>query len=167
MNRRSTMARTRQQGMALIVALSGNLYDRSLSMQATEAALRAAEEAIELANGNVGILCAPGTGQICPSIPVNTFDGNASWTNVLPPFVVNQGLSSGTAQYHIAFIGAGNADDPGLIERNQDWCANNPQSCPPPSALFFRITARSHDPTIAGLEHRSLVVLQAIMRLAN
>lgn len=180
--------RARQRGVALIVALillvvatlmglagisgttlqermSANMYDRSLAMQASEAALRAAEAAIT-ANPAVGLDCSPGSGNLCDLVPTNTFTGtDADWTAVPAAFVTNTGLSAGTAQYHIQFMGEGSSED----ELGLTSSANIAQygsGGGVPLARFFRVTARSHDPTAAGVGERAIVVLTTTVRRA-
>ena len=70
--------------------MSANLYDRSLSFQSAETALRDAEAAVqaaELAGATIGFNCT-GAGVTCPSIPANALTGTAGcsggrncWTN--------------------------------------------------------------------------------------
>lgn len=171
-----------QKGMALIIALlllvvitlvglagmqsttlqermSGNMYDRSLAMQAAEAALRAAEFSIST-NADVGIDCTPGSGNLCTPFPANTFNGTSgAWTNVVAPFSVNTGTAVSPAQYHIQIIGDGSLED----ELGQTSSANTRQygsSGGAPVARHYRVTARSHDPTTANSASRAIVVLQ-------
>ncbi len=161
---------TGMQGTGLQERMSGNLYDRSLSMQAAEAALRAAETAIEISSdGDVGFDCAAGSGNECPSIPDDTFTGNDVWTDATAAFRVNEGIGSGTPQYHIAIIGDGSPDDP-LGQSNSYNCLQDGDSCASSDVRYYRITARSHnpapdDPDEAALaRNRALVVLQATVQ---
>lgn len=178
----------RQRGLALIVSLillivvtmlgiagmqntslqermSSNLYDRSLAMQATEAALRAAEFAIT-ANADIGLDCTPTSANLCPTVPDNTFNGtDNSWTLVLPPFDVNDGVTAGAAQYHIEIMGDGTTEDE-IGQSSSYNCKQYGGSCGTPTVRHYRITARSHDPTTAGIGNRSLVVLQTTVRRA-
>lgn len=180
--------RMAQQGVALIIALvllvvitlmglagmqnttlqermSGNMYDRSLAMQAAEAALRAAEAAIS-ANANVGIDCTDEGANLCTTIPDDTFTGTGgSWTAVGAAYVVNEGSSIGSAQYHIQIVNDAAIAD----ELGETSSANNKQygsGAGAPTERFYRVTARSHDPTVANSDTRSIVVLQTTVRRA-
>lgn len=151
------------RGTTLQERMSTNMYDRSLAMQAAEAALRAAEAAIT-ANPNVGVDCSPASATLCPVVPTNTFNGtSAQWTNVPTAFRTNSGLSDGIAQFHIQFRGQGNTED----ELGLGSSANAAQyggGGGSPTANFYRVTARSQDPTAAGLAERSVVVLSTTVR---
>lgn len=184
-----TSGASRQQGVALIVALillvvatmlglsgiqgttlqermSGNMYDRSLAMQAAEGALRAAEAAIS-ANPSppLSIDCQPASGNPCPPIPANSFTNtpaNPAWTDVTNAFATNTGTSAGTAQYLIQIMGEGASED----ELGLNSSANLAQyggGGGLPQARFYRVTARSHAPA-AGVANRAIVVLSTTVR---
>lgn len=143
--------------------MSANLYDRSLSFQSAETALREAEERIqaaELSGTRLGFDCSV-TGMICPSIPTNALTGAACiggkycWTTMPAG---NQVLSTGMVpQYYIEYMGQyTNEDDLGLA-----GSANANQyggSGGVPLQHFYRITARSHNPVGSD---RSVVILQS------
>ncbi|AUN95482.1 pilus assembly PilX family protein [Pseudazoarcus pumilus] len=156
------------QGTGLQERMSGNLYDRSLSMQAAEAALRAAEAAIRNSeSGDIGSDCAADSGNLCPTIPADTFTGGAEeddpWTNATAAFTVNEGIGSGTPQYFIEIVGDGAIDDP-LGQSSSYNCLQDGDSCATADVRYYRITARSHNPATVGLENRALVVLQATVQ---
>lgn len=143
--------------------MSANLYDRSLSFQSAETALREAEARIkqsELSGVRLGFDCSV-VGMICPSIPTNALSGAACsggkycWTTMSAG---NQVLSTGMVpQYYIEYMGKyTNEDDLGLASS-----ANANQyggSGGVPLQHFYRITARSHNPSGSD---RSVVVLQS------
>jgi type IV pilus assembly protein PilX len=171
----------RQQGVALIIALvllvvatliglaatrgtmlqekmSGNTYDRSLSFQRAESALRAAEVAIS-ANWQIatlnGIDCSPASAAQCRIVPADAFTGtSANWIDVGAVYNVNSALSPGTPQYQIHLIGTGTAENANS--------ANDGNNGAPDNVAFYRVTARSSDPNISG--GRAIVVLQTIVR---
>ena len=158
------------QGTGLQERMSGNLYDRSLSMQAAEAALRAAEAAITVSSdGDIGVDCAADSGNLCPIIPDDTFTGDDQWTDATAAFRVNQGIGSGTPQYHIAIVGDGSLDDP-LGQSSSYNCLQDGDSCASADVRYYRITARSHNPApddpdeAALVRNRALVVLQATVQ---
>lgn len=191
MNKLCTTARiqpARQRGVALIVALillivatllglagirvatmqermSANMYDRALAMQASESALRAAEAALT-ANPNLGIDCSPASGNLCDLVPGTTFTGtSADWVTVPAIFITNAGLSGNAPQYLIQFMGEGTSED----ELGLGSSANLAQygaGGGVPQARFFRVIARSHDPTLAGVDGRAIVVLATTVRRA-
>lgn len=151
------------RGTLMEERMSANLYDRSLSFQSAETALRAAEAAIrtaELAGTRLGFDCSV-TGMICPSIPTNALNGAACsggkycWTTMAAG---NQVLSTGMVpQYYVEYMGQyTNEDDLGLASSaNANQYGGNGGV---PLQHFYRITARSHNP--AGSD-RSVVVLQS------
>lgn len=147
------------QGTTLQERMSSNMYDRSLAMQAAEAALRAAEFAIS-ANADLGIDCTPDSGNLCSPYPANTFNGNSGdWATVVAPYLVNAGNAAGAAQYHIQIVGDGSIED----DYGQTNSANTRQygtSGGAPVARHYQVTARSHNPASAGGTSRAIVVLQ-------
>jgi type IV pilus assembly protein PilX len=151
------------RGTTLQERMSSNMYDRSLAMQAAEAALRAAEAAIT-ANPSIGIDCSAASATLCVAIPVDTFNGvSAQWSSIPAAFRTNSDLSDGIAQFHIRFMGQGNTED----ELGLTSSANAAQyggGGGVPTANYYRVTARSHDPTDPDLAERSVVVLSTTVR---
>ena len=178
----------RQRGVALIVALvllvvatliglaasrgtmlqekmSGNTFDRSLSFQRAESALRAAEKAIsdnwQIATLN-GVDCSPISGTQCRVVPADSFTGtSANWINVGVAYNVNAARSPGTPQYQIHLIGTGSAENSFGTSANAN-STNYGNNGAPDNVAFYRVTARSSDPTVSA--GRSIVVLQTIVR---
>lgn len=187
MHTRPQRASRRQTGVALIVAMillvvatllglsgmqntalqermSGNMFDRSLAMQISEGALRAAEAAIS-ANPNLGVNCRPSSTTDCPVTPANTFTGtNSEWTNVTGAFLNNTGIAAGTPQYHIQILGEAADDDPTGINRSAN-VAQYGGGGGVPTARHYRITARSHVPSDA-VSNRAIVVLSITVKRA-
>lgn len=153
--------------------MSANMYDRSLAYQAAEAALRAAEEAIlSTANPEDDALsenCIVST-ESCAGIPHYTFtappsaEDDVDWDDIESTFEVNSALlnTDSTPQYYIERIGVvGGTDELGVgSSANCDNYAGCDQT--PPSAILFRITARSGDP--AENEGRAIVALQTTVK---
>lgn len=178
----------RQRGVALIVALvlllvatliglaasrgtmlqekmSGNTFDRSLSFQRAESGLRAAEAAIS-ANWQIatlnGVDCSPVSATQCRIVPADAFTGtSANWINVAGTYNVNNALSAGVPQYQIHLIGTGTAENSFGTADNAN-SANYGNNGAPDNVAFYRVTARSSDPTASG--GRAIVVLQTIVR---
>ncbi|GAA6130996.1 pilus assembly PilX family protein [Halopseudomonas sabulinigri] len=175
--------RSRQSGAALLVALimllvvtmiglasirsttlnekmSSNMYDRSLSYQGAEAALRAGEAAIE-ADQTLGRDCTNANTN-CPSIPTNTFTNNTDgWATVAADYRVNSAKLGSTPQYYIEKMGTVGGTDELDIGSSAN-CANYAgcdQSAP--NAVLFRITGRSGVPAGDG---RSVVALQITVK---
>jgi type IV pilus assembly protein PilX len=177
----------RQRGVALVVALllllvatmiglaasrssvlqermSGNTYDRSLAFQRSESALRAAEQAItadwRIANlGGVDCTVNP-----CAIVPEDAFDGAAvEWTEVPELYDVNTALTPGVPEYHISFMGTGRSESNLGQAENAD-AANYGSSAPPDNLAYYRVTARSSDPTEADSDGRAIVVLQTTVK---
>jgi type IV pilus assembly protein PilX len=178
----------RQRGIALIIALvllvaatliglaasrgtmlqekmSGNTFDRSLAFQRAESALRAAEGAIS-ANWQIatlnGVDCSPASAVQCAVVPADAFTGtSANWIDVAGSYNVNSALSAGVPQYQIHLIGTGPAENSFGTSANAN-SANYGNSGSPDNVAFYRVTARSSNPALAG--GRANVVLQTIVR---
>ena len=146
--------------------MSANLYDRSLSFQSAETALREAEAAIQQAHlGNASIVfnCSA-AGVLCPSIPVNSLTGTACctgsgqycWTNATTN-IQTFNASAGAPQYYIEYMGQyTNEDD--LELGSSANAAQYGGGGGVPLQHFYRITGRSQDPSASD---RSVVVLQS------
>ncbi|MGC4027469.1 MAG: PilX N-terminal domain-containing pilus assembly protein [Steroidobacteraceae bacterium] len=154
--------------------MSANMYDRSVAFQRSEAALRAAEEAIT-ANWRIANLggtdCSPDTGIACPLTPENAFitgsvamNATWPWTNVGATHNVNSLLfPAGTPQYHIDFLGTGPSENSYGVQDNADY-ANYGNSYAPDDVAYYRVTTRSSSP--ANATDRAMVVLQSTYRRA-
>jgi type IV pilus assembly protein PilX len=173
--------RARQRGVALIVALillvvatlmglagisgttlqermSANMYDRSLAMQASEAALRAAEAAIT-ANPDAWTDCRT---VLCTLVPASTFTGaSAEWVDVDAAFLVNTALTEGTPQFHIQLMATTSAEDP-LGQTQSANAAQYGGGGGGPLTNHYRVTVRSSVP--AANNDRAIVVLQSTVR---
>ena len=150
------------RGTILQERMSSNSFDRSLAFQRSEAALRAAEDAIT-AEWRIAVLGGPDCSiAVCPVVPAAAFTATgANWTNVGATFDVNDARTPGIPQYHIAFMGTGRADNSMGTSENAD-STNYGASAPPDNVAYYRVTARSSDPTV--LDGRSIVVLQTTVR---
>lgn len=142
--------------------ISANMYDRSLAYQATEAALRAAEEAI-LADPDIGKDCLDDSTPACPSIPPSTFSSSASsdWRDIDSSFRTNEALMNSSPQYYIERIGVvGGTDELGVgSSANCDNYAGCDHT--PPTAMLYRVTARSGNPSDEG---RAVVAMQITVK---
>lgn len=183
----------KQQGVALVVALvlllivtvlalasirgtslqermSANMYDRSLAFQRSEAAMRAAEQAItddwRIADLG-GVDCSPTTGVACPLVPANTFATDASsndnWVNVAAADDVNSAITPGTPQYSVQLVGTGPSESNFGLDANADY-ANYGNAYPPDTVAYYRVTTRSSNPGDGA--DRAIVVLQSTYKRA-
>jgi type IV pilus assembly protein PilX len=154
------------RGTVLQERMSANTYDRSLAFQRSEAALRAAEAAItaDWRIANLGGLDC--TVVACDIVPSDAFDGSAAtWADVPANFNVNDALTPALPQYHIAFMGTGRSET-NLGQSDNADAANYGSSAPPDNLAYYRVTARSSDPTEADSDGRAIVVLQTTVKRA-
>ena len=153
------------RGTSLQERMSANMFDRSLSFQRAEGALRAAEDAI---TGNWQITTlggedCSGTAD-CVNAGTTAFTaGGTDWTDSAEAFVVNDERSPGTPQYHIQFMGTGTAPSSFGFSQNADF-GNYGNTYPPDNVAYYRVTVRSSDPEDSG--DRSIVVLQSTVKRA-
>ncbi|MHB9022024.1 MAG: pilus assembly PilX family protein [Halothiobacillus sp.] len=185
-----TKPRTNQQaGVALVVALvllvlvtlvglaairgttmqqkmTSNFYDRELSFQSTEAALRAADTAIQTNAAAIARNCGSG-GVVClanpftdPNLPANSIQTVVSGTGAGQ---FNPGaISASQPQYVIENFGA--YPDPntstgfGQTANAAQYGAQGTAT----TAIYYRVTARSGDP--ASIGDRAIVTLQAMVK---
>lgn len=152
------------RGTTLNERMSSNMYDRSLSYQAAESALRAAEAALE-SNQSLGVDCTD-VNIDCPPMPTNTFSTTnaAGWEAVPASYLVNDNRLGSRPQYYIEKMGeVGGTDELDLASSAN--CANY-AGCDqtPPTAAQFRITARSGNPGDANAAGRSVVALQITVK---
>lgn len=180
--------RSRQRGVALAVALillvvitlvglaavkgtisqqkmSANFYDRETAFQETEAAMRQAALAIE-ANTTAApagyFNCAAASGNVCQSDPFT--DPNVPSSNVIS-VTTNQynagGMTASQPQYIIQYMGNFQVPTPDV---KVIGCVGGYNGCQqaPQTADFYRITARSGDPT--AISDRAYVILQTVFR---
>lgn len=187
--RMTTAPRRRQRGVALVVALllllvvtviglasmrgtslqermSANMYDRSLAFQRSEAALRAAEQAIT-SNWQIATLggedCSGAA--LCVNAGAAAFEeGGDNWVNVGSAHDLNTDQTPGTPQYHIQFMGTGASPDTLGLESNADF-GNYGNTYPPANVAFYRVTVRSSDPADSAGD-RAIVVLQSTVKRA-
>lgn len=142
-------------------SLAGNMYDRTLAMQAAEAALIAATAALSGGTAT-SVDCSPDQPP-CPVVPANAFTGtDGNWQGVPSGFVVNASLQTGTTpQYLIQWIGAQNVPLTGQAANCLQYGSES--ACPAARFNLYRITARSDNP--AANSGRALVVLSRIARV--
>lgn len=157
------------RGTVLQERMSANMYDRSLAFQRAEAALRAAEQAISgdwrIANLS-GIDCSPGSTTLCTMVPDSSFTATGgNWVSVDAKQDINDAMTPGTPQYLIQFMGTGKGENELGLQANADF-GNYGSPYPPDDVAYYRVTARSADPTDADSADRSIVVLQTTVRRA-
>lgn len=181
----------RQQGVALVVALvllvlvtlvglaamrgttmqqkmASNLYDREVSFQTSEAAIRAAASAILTNTAVIARNCGAG-GVLCAGNPF------ADTTNPVPATgIITVPAGNGAGQFTPSSVAVGQPQY--IIENMGSWPDPNNQTGYNQSAnaaqygaqgsstaaLYYRITARSSNPTTTG--DRATVTLQAMVK---
>lgn len=147
------------RGTLLQDRMSANLYDRSLSFQSAEIALRQAENVIKdaAAKGTqAGVNCVTTN---CPATPANTYTGGGTgWTDVSDA-TLTQENTTGAAQFFIQYLGQRTSEDQlGLgSSANQSQYGGTGGNA---LENYYRVTARSSDPALASASGRSIVVLQ-------
>jgi type IV pilus assembly protein PilX len=154
-------------GTTLQARMSSNMYDRSLALQRSEAALRAAESAIT-GNWKIaelgGVDCSPESAALCPAVPTSTFVADdTNWTAISGTQDVNDAKSPGRPQYQIQFMGTGSSESDLGLEANADY-GNYGNPYPPDDVAYYRVTARSANPQVT--DDRALVVLQTTVKRA-
>jgi type IV pilus assembly protein PilX len=144
-------------GTLLEERMAGNLYDRSLSFQASERALREAEALVRTGQTDVGQDCT-GVTTACPiPDPVTSVLTGCSdcWHDATPADTGD--LAAGTPQYYIQRMQQTTTAD--LLSQGSSAGSTN-YGAPGGSTVQanFRIFARSRDPSTDA--DRALVVLQ-------
>ena len=157
------------QNTALQERMSGNMYDRSIAMQAAEAALSAADEALRADHEAFSVDCREDPQDIpnCSVVPPLAFSGtDSNWTDVAAALQVNTQLSAGDPQYHIQMIYEGqepNGSDQtaGFSDAALQY-GSGLSNAAPRDVRIYRITARSQAPDTTT--NRAIVVLQTVVR---
>ena len=178
--------RRRERGVALVVALillvvitlvglaavsgtiiqqkmSANFYDRQVAFQSTEAALRVAALAVQATSGAgpAGFFdCSPSSGNVCQSNPFT--DPNVPSSDITPvsPSSYKAGsMLLGQPQYIVQFLGNFPMPVPKVKQTSH---SSYGQTSAKQTADFYRITARSGDPSVLG--GRAFVELQSVFR---
>jgi type IV pilus assembly protein PilX len=179
-------SRSRQRGVALAVALillvvitlvglaavsgtvgqqkmSSNFFDREVSFQETEAAMRQAAVIIEGTTGGAAGFynCAASTGTVCQSNPFTDPLVTATYiTTVSASTQFNAGgMVASQPQYVIQYMGNFEVPNPTVKQTSK---ASYGQTPTPQTADFFRITARSGNPAVNT--DRAYVILQSVFR---
>ena len=162
------------RGTAQQERMSANLYDREVTFQASETALRAAEVAVANSSdiavlGGVDCRSNAPVPVTCPLVPANTWTADTTnWIDVPLEFQVNSGTLDSVAQYHIAWSGQEfGASEDVLSQASSANSAQYGESGALQSGTVtdvYRVTVRSRDDAAGG---RSVVVLQTTVRVRN
>lgn len=161
------------QNTALQERMSGNMFDRSIAMQAAEAGLRAAETELELNNDAIQHDCRPDSDEGppedndgCAIETADTFSGNdANWQPVADEFLVNTDLSAGRPEFLIQLIYQGEepgADQTAGLSDAALQYGSGLSNRTPSAVRIYRVTARSQAPD--ANTNRAIVVLQTTVR---
>lgn len=184
---RNLHARSRQGGIALAVALillvvitlvglaavggtilqqkmSANFYDRSTAFQADEAAMRQAALTIQAATAAApaGFFdCSPASGNLCQANPFNDSAVPSSNITTVATSAYDAGaMAASRPQYVIQYMGKFAVPIPNVKVISS--CSGYGPCAPTEMADFYRITARSGDPSEIG--DRAFVMLQSVFR---
>lgn len=153
------------RGTLMEERMSAATVDRSLGFQSAESALREAEAAIRAAtqaNSSIGYDCDQGVA--CATIPSNAYSttsacaagGFECWIDASSDAESGGDLSAGRPQYYIEYMGQRtSADEFGLGDSANENQYGGGGGVP--MASFYRVTARSSNPSA----DRSVVVLQS------
>ena len=154
------------RGTLLQERMSANMYDRSLAFQRAESGLRAAEAAITSdwkITDLSGLDCSPSVA-LCPNVPTGAFAAtNANWVAVSSTYDVNDSNTPSTPEYTVQLMGTGNAESSLGLNANADY-NNYGTAYPRDNVAYYRVTARSSDPTATDSADRSIVVLQTTIK---
>lgn len=150
------------RGTTLQQKMTSNFYDRELEFQAAEAALRTAAAEISLNANVIARNCGSG-GVTCETNPFTDPNFDTSKIQTVQTSAFNASAAgTGQPQYVVENMGA--FADPssstgfGQTANSAQYGAQGAST----TSIFYRITARSADPTTVG--DRSVVVLQATVK---
>lgn len=147
------------RGTIMQQKMASNMYDRQIAFQNAEAAMRAAQASIPTMAAGSARNCQSAS-QVC--LP-NPFDDSTSLVQTVSSTDYTKGaLAIEQPQYVIENMG--NWQDPGS-DTGFGQSANSKQKGAnggSTTAIFYRVTARSGDPTTVG--DRAVVVLQAMIK---
>ncbi len=154
------------RGTIMEQRMTANAYDRAISFQSAEAAMRAAQNLVASSPAIIARNCQAG-GVVCPANPFN--DSN------LPASAIHT-VATGTSSGQFTVSAATEGQPQFVIENMGNWVnptsdtgynqsANSAQydaQGKSSTAVFYRITARSGDPAVVN--DRAVVVLQAMVK---
>ncbi|NKZ37769.1 pilus assembly protein [Oleiagrimonas citrea] len=184
-------AQERQRGVALVIALlllvvitlvgfsavrgtivqqklASNMYDRQVAFQNAEAAMRAAADLISSNPALIARNCQAG-GVICltnpfddPNLPSGSI--HTVQTGTTAGKYTAASMASGQPQYVIENMGNW-ADASTNTGFNQTANAHNyGAQGVSATSVFYRVTARSGDPSLSATKNRAIVTLQAVIK---
>lgn len=176
-----------QRGVALVVALillvvitllglaairattvqqqiTANFYDRELAFQSAEAALVAGAAALNNGSAMIARNCAPTGGTACEVNPFTDpgFDGTGVQTVASSQFDAGS-TASAQPQYVIENMGSfPDTSSSTGFNQTANAAQYGAQGVSGIQHIYYRITARSGDPTVVG--QRAVVILQALYK---
>ncbi|MCX7178163.1 MAG: PilX N-terminal domain-containing pilus assembly protein [Proteobacteria bacterium] len=150
------------QGTTMQVRMTSNFYDRSVAFQGAEAGLAAGAAALTAGTTNIRN-CGQGGG-VCGSNPFE--DSTLSVANIVAiaagTTYAATGNAAGQPQYVIenmgSFVDPNSNTGYGQTANAAQYGAQGASM----TAIYYRITSRSGDPTLVG--DRAVVILQAMYR---
>ncbi|QRN55777.1 pilus assembly protein [Dyella caseinilytica] len=139
--------------------MSANFYDREVAFQETEAAMREAALAIENdTSAGASFNCSASSGNVCQSNPFTDTGVPASNIYNVTQYAAG-GMAASQPQYIIEYMGNFQVPNPTVKQTSKMSYGQTPA---PQTADFYRITARSGDPTV--ISDRAYVLLQSVFR---
>jgi type IV pilus assembly protein PilX len=182
---------TRQRGVALVIALlllvvitlvgfsavrstivqqklSSNMYDREVAFQNAEAAMRAAADLVASNPGMIARNCQAG-GVVCMANPFADPNFQSSWVHTIqagqsPGQYKAGAAAAGQPQFIIESLGNWVSSSSGTGFNQTANAHNYGAQGLSSTAVFYRITARSGDPTSPDMQNRAVVTLQSVIK---
>lgn len=153
------------RGTILQQKMASNLYDREIAFQSAEAALRVAQQRILTHPGEIARNCQAGV--VCEGNPFD--DPNLDKDKIV---TVSEGsasgqfsassVASGQPQYVVESMGGWSDPDSDTGFNQSANAAQYGAQGKSSTATFYRITARSGDPST--VDNRAVVILQAMVK---
>ena len=149
------------RGTTLQQKMTSNFYDREISFQAAEAALRAGE-AWATANPTNTTNLRNCTNQQCIADPFDSGGANAAQIQSVATSTFDAGtLGTGQPQFVVEFLGACSSTSSGNFQFTNDQNNQGGGNSLTSSGVCYRVTARANP---AAANDRSQVILQSIVR---
>jgi len=149
------------RGAIMEERMSANLFDRGLAFQSAEIGLRDAEQTILAGGIGAATDCrygsAASTQAACVPTPADAFDGSGvvTWTNAAHGQAT--GVTAGLPQYYVQYMGERSTNEELGIPDDPNYGSGSGIA----TAEYYRVTARSNNPSTAAGQARAVTVLQS------
>jgi type IV pilus assembly protein PilX len=152
------------RGTMMQQKMAANQYDRQLAFQAAEAAIRVASAKLATNPGLVARNCQAG-GVVCKGNPFTDSGLPAGSIKLVTTDEYDAGDSAiSTPQYVIENMGTwvnpSSSTGVGQSANAHNYGAQGASA----TAVYYRITARSADPSVSGASERATVTLQTVVK---